>query len=173
MEKQGIMVAHDAIRFERRLNAPLEKVWSYVTESDKRGKWLATGKMELFEGGKVDLHFLHSQLSPLSGPPPEKYKDLACGHRIAGKVLAISPPYLLCFTWGDESEVTIELEEDGNMVLLILTHRKLSDKKEARVGVSGGWHTHLDILVDCLEGKTSPNFWSTHTRMEKLYSTIV
>jgi uncharacterized protein YndB with AHSA1/START domain len=43
MEKQGILMARDAIRFERSLNGSLEKVWSYVTESDKRGKWLATG----------------------------------------------------------------------------------------------------------------------------------
>jgi uncharacterized protein YndB with AHSA1/START domain len=173
MEKQGILVAPDAIRFERTLNGSLEKVWSYVTESDKRGKWLATGEMELFEGGKVDLFFLHEQLSPISGLPPEKYKGAECGHHMKGKVLEINPPYLLSFTWEDDSAVTIELSEAGNAVQLILTHRKLSDNKDVRISLAGGWHTHLDFLVNALQGKTSPNFWVAHAEMEEFYSSIV
>jgi uncharacterized protein YndB with AHSA1/START domain len=173
MEKQGILMARDAIRFERSLNGSLEKVWSYVTESDKRGKWLATGEMELFEGGQVNLHFLHKELSPISGPPPEKYKALECGQHVKGKVLKINPPYLLSFTWDGDSEVTIELVEAENKVLLTLTHRKLPDSKEVLISVAGGWHTHLDILADCLQGKSSPNFWVTHTKLEELYSTLI
>jgi len=173
MEKQGMMIAPDTIRFERTLKGSLEKVWSYLTESDKRGKWLAKGEMELFEGGKVDLHYLHSQLSPIPGSPPEKYGHLASGHHITGKVLKVTPPYFLLFTWADQSEVSFELEEAGNAVLLIVTHRKLADNKEIRVGLAGGWHTHLDILIACLDGKIPPNFWGTHIRMEELYATII
>ena len=173
MEKQGMFTAPDTIRFERRLNGSLEKVWSYLTESDKRGKWLATGEMELFEGGKVDLHYLHSQLSPIAGSPPEKYKHLESGHGFTGKVLKVNPPYFLSFTWADQSVVSFELEEAGNAVLLIVTHRKLTDNKEMRLGLSAGWHTHLDILIASLDGETPPNFWSAHTRMEELYSTAI
>jgi uncharacterized protein YndB with AHSA1/START domain len=173
MEKTGILIAPYTIRFERELNGSLEKVWSYLTESDKRGKWLATGEMELFEGGKVDLYFFHQDLSPVAGPPPEKYKDMASGHHFTGKILKIDPPYLLSFTWEDHSEVTFELEKTGNTVLLVLTHRKLSGNKEIRLSMAGGWHTHLDILIASLQGETPPNFWSAFTRMEKLYSTII
>jgi uncharacterized protein YndB with AHSA1/START domain len=172
MEKQGMMTAPGTIRFERLLNGSLEKVWSYLTESDKRGKWLATGEMELFEGGKVDLHYLHSQLSPIAGSPPGKYKHLASGHHFTGNVLKVNPPYFLSFTWADQSEVSFELKETGNAVLLIVTHRKLDDNKEIRVGLASGWHTHLDILIACLDGEIPPNFWSTHTRMEELYANI-
>ena len=172
MEKQGIMTGPDTIRFERMLNGSLEKVWSYLTESDKRGKWLATGEMELFEGGKVDLYYLHSQLSPIAGSPPEKYKHLASGHHFTGKVLKVNPPHLLSFTWSDQSEVSFELEEVGNAVLLIVTHRKLADNKATRISLSSGWHTHLDILIANLDGEIPPNFWSSYTRMEELYSAV-
>lgn len=165
-----MMISPDTIRFERRLNGSIEKVWSYLTESEKRGKWLATGEMELFEGGKVDLHFFHQDLSPIAGPPPEKYKHIEAGHGFTGKILKINPPYLLSFTWQDQSEVTIELEETGKTVLLTLTHRKLADNKDMRIAMSGGWHTHLDILIACLQGEIPPNFWNTHTRMEELYA---
>jgi uncharacterized protein YndB with AHSA1/START domain len=173
MEKQGVLMDQDTIRFERKLNGSLEKVWSYLTESDKRGKWLATGEMDLFEGGNVNLYFLHKALSPIAGSPPEKYKHIESGSGFTGKILQIDPPHLLSFTWQDHSEVTFELEETGDSVLLILTHRKLSDKKQARLGMAGGWHTHLDILIACLQGDIPPNFWSTHARMEELYASIV
>ncbi len=170
MEKQGTMTGPDTIRFERRLNGSLEKVWSYLTESDKRGKWLATGEMELFEGGKVALHYLHSQLSPIAGSPPEKYQHLASGHHFTGKVLKVDPPHFLSFTWADGSEVSFELEAAGNTVLLIVTHRKLADNKDMRISLSAGWHTHLDILIASLNGEIPPNFWSAHAQMEALYS---
>jgi uncharacterized protein YndB with AHSA1/START domain len=172
MEKQGILTAPDTIRFERNLNGSLEKVWSYLTESDKRGKWLASGEMELFEGGKVELHFFHRDLSPIAGSPPEKYKGIEAGHHFTGKVLRVDPPHLLTLLWEDHSEVTFELEEADNTVLLILTHRKLSDNKEMRLSMAGGWHTHLDILIANLRGETPPNFWSTHARMEEVYAAI-
>ena len=173
MENQGVFIAPGTIRFERKLNGSIEKVWSYLTESDKRGKWLAKGEMEMFEGGKVNLHFFHQDLSPIAGSPPEKYKDMASGHRFTGRVLKINPPYLLSFTWEDQSEVTFELEEAGNAVLLILTHRKLAENKDVQVSVAGGWHTHLDILIASLREEIPPNFWSTHAKMEEFYSTII
>ncbi|MHA4811102.1 SRPBCC family protein [Flavitalea flava] len=173
MEKQGMIIAPDTIRFERSLNGSIEKVWSYLTESDKRGKWLAKGEMELFEGGKVDLHFFHQDLSPIAGSPPEKYKDIEPGSGFTGKVLKVIPPTFLSFTWQDQSEVSIELKEAGNTVQLILTHSKLSGKKETRISMAGGWHTHLDILIATLNGDTPPNFWTAHTRMEEFYTPLV
>jgi len=80
METLGTIPAPGTIRFERRLNASLQEVWAYLTESDLRGQWLAKGEMELVPGGTVDLHFRHSDLSPLPGTPPDKYKEMSGGH---------------------------------------------------------------------------------------------
>ena len=38
-----------------------------------------------------------------------------------------------------------------------------------RLRVCGGWHTHLDILVDVLEGREPKAFWKTHTALEAEY----
>jgi hypothetical protein len=37
------------------------------------------------------------------------------------------------------------------------------------VSVASGWHTHLGILADQLEGRDPPGFWSTHARLEGDY----
>ncbi len=39
--QHGRMTEADTIRFERVLPGSAEAVWAYLTESEKRGKWLA------------------------------------------------------------------------------------------------------------------------------------
>jgi len=173
MENYGTIIAPDTLRFERLLPGPIEKVWSYLTDSEKRGKWLAKGEMEPFEGGKVTLHFLHAELSPVAEKTPEKYKDMDCGHAFTGRVLKYDPPHVLSFTWNDGSEVTIELQEQETQVQLILTHRKLSAKPGTRISVLSGWHTHLGILMVQLEGGTPPGFWTVHQEVELAYRSIL
>lgn len=170
MEKLGEIIAPGTIRFERSLPGTIEKVWSYLTESEKRGKWLAKGEMELFEGGQVHLHFLHQELSPAPDTVPEKYRDMKDGHHFTGRMLKVQAPHLLSFTWGDDSEVTMELTPQGDRVLLVLTHRKLEDNAKTRSSVGGGWHTHLAILMANLENTTPPPFWKTHLAVESIYA---
>ncbi|GGA84551.1 SRPBCC family protein [Puia dinghuensis] len=170
MDTMGKMIAPDTLRFERLLPGPIERVWAYLTESDKRGKWFASGEMQLFEGGKATLFFLHKELSPVPGPPPEKFKDMEAGTSSTGTILKVNAPYLLSFTFEGDSEVTITLEEKQDKVLLVLTHTKLPKDTYARISMSGGWHTHLDVLQDHLEGKVPPNFWQRYMEMEEEYA---
>jgi hypothetical protein len=37
------------------------------------------------------------------------------------------------------------------------------------LSVAGGWHTHLGILVDQINGRVPRPFWSTHARLEREY----
>jgi hypothetical protein len=37
------------------------------------------------------------------------------------------------------------------------------------VSVASGWHTHLGILIDHLNARVPPPFWSTHVRWEAEY----
>jgi uncharacterized protein YndB with AHSA1/START domain len=173
MEKKGSTPTPGVIRFERRLHCSVLEAWAWLTESDKRGQWLATGEMELVEGGKVNLHFQHSDLSPLPGAPPDKYKAMAAGQSFTGTVLRIDPPHLLSFTWDGGSEVTFELEPTAGIVLLTLTHRLLPTDKDAQSSVLGGWHTHLDILLHRLDHRTPPNFWTRQTQLEQEYATTL
>lgn len=171
MSDFGTITAPGTIRFERRLPGPIERVWAYLTESDKRGTWLATGAVEPRAGGQVELRFLHSDLSPLPDEIPAKYKSLEKGANSTARVTRWEPPRLLSHSWpgppGEESEVTFELTPQGEDVLLVLTHRRIGAEKMA--SAAGGWHTHLGILVDHLHGRVPQPFFITHTPLEVEY----
>src|SRR5690606_21562606 len=127
MENYGKIIAPGTIRFERLLPGPIERVWAYLTDSEKRGKWLASVEMDLKVGSKVHLHFFHADLSSHQETLPEKYKSYEHGSSFTGTVIRCTPPTLLTFTWGDGSEVTFELQKQGEKVLLVLTHRHLEN----------------------------------------------
>lgn len=171
----GVAAAPDTIRIERILPGPIERVWSYLTDSEKRGRWLATGQMELRVGGRVEHLFRNSTLTEDDKPPP-KYAHCADEARMEGRVTACEPPSLLSYTWneasGEDSVVTFELRPQGDDVRLVLTHRRLPNR-EVMLSVAAGWHTHLDILGDRLRGRTPPGFWATHTRLEGEYDRLL
>jgi uncharacterized protein YndB with AHSA1/START domain len=171
----GAATAPDTVRIERLLPGPIERVWSYLTESEKRGRWLATGRMELRVGGRVEHLFRNSTLTE-EDKPPAKYAQCAEEARMQGTITACEPPTLLSYTWnesaGEESEVTFELSVRGDDVQLVLTHRRLPNREEM-LGVAAGWHTHLGILSDRLSGRTPPGFWATFARLEAAYDELI
>lgn len=171
MNDYGTVTAPGTVRIERMLPGPIERVWAYLTESGKRGVWLAAGDMDLRVGGRVELVFRNSELTENDEPPPAKYADIAGEARMRGTITACNPPRLLSYTWGEaygESEVCFELTPRTEEVLLVVTHRRLATR-ESMVSVAGGWHAHLGILADRLAGRTPPGFWATHTRLEAEY----
>lgn len=171
-DPHGQVTGPGEVRFERVLPGPIERLWAYLTESEKRGKWLAPGAMDLRVGGQVELKFRHADLSPQREVVPEKYRKHEQGGAVSGRITACDPPRLLSYTWGEEdgpdTEVTFELTPRGDDVLLVVTHSRLAGP-DAMKSVSGGWHTHLGILRDVLEGRTPRPFWTTHARLEAEY----
>jgi len=171
MSEYATVTAADTVRLERLLPGPIERVWGYLTEPEKRAKWFAGGPMELRAGGRVEFKFRHADLSA-EKTPPDRFKKYNEGHSFHSRVVACDPPRLLTFTWGDEAgkhgEVTFELTPRGKDVHLVLTHRRLPDRKEM-LGVAGGWHAHVGILEDVLAGREPRGFWSTHAKLAKEY----
>lgn len=158
------------IKLTRILPGPIELVWAYLTEAEKRGKWFCSGEMELREGGAFELRFQHTNLSH-EKEFPEKYKEMADGVVYHATITKCDRPHLLTFTWGSgekASEVTFELTPEGDHVRLVLTHRRLVDRAE-RNGTATGWHAHIDILEDILNQRERRGFWSNHTRLESEY----
>ena len=172
----GVPIARDAVRIERTLPGPIERIWAYLTESDKRATWLAEGEMELRAGGRVVHVFRNDDLTPNDDPPPAKYAAVSGEYRMEGKVVTCEPPRLLEYTWGEErgedSVVRFELTPSGSSVRLVVTHRRLPNRDEM-VGVAAGWHAHLDILLDRLEGRTPAGFWARHTALEAEYEKLI
>lgn len=173
MDDYATLLEAGTVRLERLLPASIDTVWDYLTDSEKRGTWLARGEMELRVGGKVQHLFDHATLSPIAEDVPEKYQHYCGTTELLGSIIAIDPPRLLAYTWNEgeapDSEVTFELEPKGDMTRLVITHRKLPDL-ETTVGVSGGWHAHVGIMIQVLEGKTPEPFWTTYIPLEAAYT---
>lgn len=173
MSNYGIFTEPGAIRFERLLPGPIDQVWEYLTDAEKRGQWLAAGEMDLRKGGKVELIFNHDNITPYDEEAPEKYAEDTGETMLEGKIVKIDPPKLLSYTWGEpsaaDSIVTFELKPEGKQVRLTLTHRRLGDDQDILISVAAGWHTHLGILVDKLNGREPKPFWKVHMQMEQKY----
>jgi uncharacterized protein YndB with AHSA1/START domain len=171
MNEFGVVTEPGTVRLERVLPGPIERVWAYLTESGKRGKWLASGEMELRVGGNTELTFHNSDLSPQREPTPERFKQYE-NASFKGHITRCEPPRLLSYTWaeswGGDSEVTFELAPRGQDVVMVLTHRRLPDRG-SMINVASGWHTHVGFLIDILNGREPPGFWSTHARLEAEY----
>ncbi len=61
----------------------------------------------------------------------------------------------------------------NHKVLLILTHRRLGNDPTTLISVGAGWHTHLGILTDRLEGNQTEGFWSVHVPLEEDYKQLI
>lgn len=168
----GVITEAGAIRFERLLPGPIERVWDYVVDPEKRRLWLADGPMDLRPGGDMELIWRNSELAGPDETVPEKFAGFDQEHRMKGKVLRVEPPRLLVHSWDKDAEVIYELEERGDKVLLTLTNRKLPNRG-AMVDVAGGWHTHLEVLRAHLEGGEPPRFWETVARVGEEYEARV
>jgi uncharacterized protein YndB with AHSA1/START domain len=170
MSDFGVVTEPGTVRIERLLPAPVEGVWTYLSDPQKRGTWLASGPMELRVGGNVELQFDHARLS--AEPTPERFREYMNGHTVRGRITACEPLKSLSFTWGDSdttiSEVSFVLTPRGEQTHLVLTQRRLANRNET-VSVASGWHTHLGILDDQLQGRVPRPFWSTHTALETEY----
>jgi uncharacterized protein YndB with AHSA1/START domain len=165
-DEYGRFLGPGEVQFVRVLPGPIERLWDYLTKSELRGKWLATGPMELQAGGAFELCFDHSTLS--AEPTPGKYQGDGSAHKLQGKVLRCEPPRLLSYTWYC-SEITFELFPEADEVRLVVTHRRLGDDPAALAEVGGGWHAHLGVLEDQLQGRAPRPFWTTHAQAEQEY----
>jgi uncharacterized protein YndB with AHSA1/START domain len=166
VEGYGELTDSETFRIERLLPGPIERVWSYITDPEKRQKWFGGGPMEVRTDGRVELQFRFSELS--SETTPAEQED-SC--EVAGLVTQCEPPRLLSYTWGteaDASEVSLDLEARGEQVLLVITHRRLKNREMA-VKVASGWHTHLEFLCDHLNNREPRPFWTTKTHLESEY----
>ena len=172
MTRPVTLLEPGTLKLERLLPGPVERVWAFITESDKRARWLAAGEFDLRVGGKIRLEWDNSSLPnerPLSPEIDSRGKGTA-----DGVITRLEPMRLLAHTWVSskwkiDTEVTYELTPRGKDVLLTIVHRRLQPR-ELVIGVMGGWDAHTGILEDILKGVAPRPFWATHSRLEKEYA---
>lgn len=167
MDEYGVSPSPGTIRFERFFDAPIARVWEYIVDDEKRGRWFCSGPLEQRVGGQLRFTFQHDNLSANGAPYPMAY--LATKGMVAeGTVIAIDPPNLLTINWGGEGErTTFALSAvSANRTKLVLTESGLEDVRDN----AAGWHAHLAVLADRLQGRLHADFWATHAAAERDYA---
>jgi uncharacterized protein YndB with AHSA1/START domain len=176
MSAFGEITAHDSLRIERLLPGPIDRVWSYFIDADKRRLWIGGGAIEPFVGGRVEIVVDNASLSEEGDLPPAKYAGNDSKGRIEGRVTECEPPHLLAYRWshGDDeaSQVRVALEQRGERVQLTLTHERLPSR-DWLLSVTAGWHTHLDILAALLAGERPASFWRSMMANEAAYDNSI
>jgi uncharacterized protein YndB with AHSA1/START domain len=164
------VVGPGAVRLERRLAGPIERVWAFLTEPALRATWLAGGELEPHVGGRVTLVFRHAEITRADDAPPAAYREThEQGHVAHGVVTGWQPPRLLRHTWdagAEASEVTFVLRDEGETVLLTITHRRL-DTRTAIVSVASGWDAHVATLAARLADAPTPAYWGAFLTSER------
>lgn len=171
-ESLGEFRSRGEVRIVRTLPGPIERVWDYLTDPEKRARWFAGGPMEPRKGGKVELFFQHKNIAPDEEPPEEFKAAHEDGFTMPGTILRWEPPRVLSYTFDENSEVTFELSHVGDSVQLVLTHRSRGDDLPYVTGYASGWHTHLAHLIALLEGAPRPSFWAMHRALKIEYQKL-
>ena len=128
------------LRFERRLDHPVERVWRALTEPGEIAAWLALAELDLTEGGRVVVR----------GPNTDP-------------VSALDPPRLVEFDTDIHGRLRWELAPDGDGTALTFT-ADAQLPPDWELEVLAGWHIHLDHLEAVLDGGTIdwPNWGREH-----------
>ncbi|MGE3866718.1 MAG: SRPBCC family protein [Hyphomonadaceae bacterium] len=167
MSEYGEIVAPRTVRLERLLPGPVERVWEYLIDSEKRGAWLARGEVEPRVGGRIELIWDNDTLTPGDGGAPKGSGK----SQMVGRVTQFDPPHTLAFLWtidAAETEVTFALAPAGEQVRLTITHARLGDRGRL-LSVSSGWHAHVGVLEDKLAGRAPRPFWGEVERLAREY----
>ncbi|MCG7392750.1 SRPBCC family protein [Microvirga sp. ACRRW] len=155
-DRYGTLIEPATLQIQRVLPGPIERIWDYLTKSDLRRQWLASGEMELKVGAPFEFVWRNDELSHPSASRPEGFPE---EQRMQSRITDLDPPHKISFAWSGSGDVSIELEPIGTKVLLTLIHRRLPDRATMLM-VGAGWHMHLDILDARASDREPHPFWS-------------
>ena len=168
----GEAISPSELRIVRLMPASPERVWAYLTESEKSKQWLAQIDSEVKVGQPYKKVFNHENITDEA--TPEEFKAHK-GHSTKGEVLIYDPYNTFSYTWimsETPTEVVFELQPQGENTLLTLTHRKLP-ARDNMLSVGPGWHAHLDVLITKLAKDAPKPFWANFMKLKTSYEEIL
>lgn len=145
------------LRFERRLDHPVEKVWAALTEPDQLEGWLAAAnELELVEGGRVVLRWLNTskrdEWERYDVILPDDF-DPDAEEVVTGTVTVLEPRRVLELDTDSFGVLRWELREELPGSVLTFTNALPAHfEDEMAPQTLAGWHSHLDLLAEALDG---------------------
>jgi uncharacterized protein YndB with AHSA1/START domain len=152
------------LRYERRLDHPIDRVWSALTEPDQLSLWLAAAdELELVEGGRIALRWLNVPDSPQEWEQEHGIElgDADPAEPAIGTITELDPPRVIEYDTDKMGRMRWELRPEGDGCVLTFTNTVELPEEFPAAQTLAGWHIHLDHLVDALAGR--PPEWSTWT----------
>jgi uncharacterized protein YndB with AHSA1/START domain len=127
----------------RTFRAPIDDVWTSVTESESTARWFGSWEGDAGPGKTVRLQLLHEQGQPWTNVTIEKCE---------------APRHLIVTTKDDSGEWRLELTltQTGDTTELRFVHHLTDPKLAGDVGP--GWEYYLDMLIAAREDKPLPSF---------------
>jgi uncharacterized protein YndB with AHSA1/START domain len=131
------------VRFDRRVEQPVAKVWAALTDPAVLKNWLGDIEIEPRVGGKFVLDFRGQET-------------------MTGRITAFEPERVIAYTWTEKnalppSHVRWELSRDGDGCRLVLTHTyPASMARKDIVPFLAGWHAFLDVIGRGAAGEFVP-----------------
>jgi Uncharacterized conserved protein len=165
LDAYGVLTEPATLTIQRLLPGPIERVWAYLTQSDLRRRWLAAGEMEMTVGAPFEFVWRNDELTD---PPGQRPDGIGEENRMQNRITELDPPRKISFTWRNSGDVSIALEPMGTQVLLTLTHHRLPDRATL-LGVSAGWHLHLNVLEARMRDREPEPFWDGWSRLKAEY----
>lgn len=156
IDAYGTLIGPDTLQIQRLLPGPIERVWSYLVDSELRKLWFADGQVELVEGAPFELVWRNDERAGAKGKRPNDVPEV---HRMQSRIIEFDAPRKLVIAWSNTGNVTFQLEPRGEGVLLTLTHAGFQTRS-GLIGHSAGWHAHLDVLEALAFEREAPAFWS-------------
>ncbi|MBN8868030.1 MAG: SRPBCC family protein [Solirubrobacterales bacterium] len=120
-----------------------DELWSWVTESERLGRWFGTWSGPGRVGAEIEVTMTAEEGSPTS----------------SGRIVACEPGRSYEVEVGDdhgEWHLILNVEEAGDGSKLVFTHRLGEEVETGPVGA--GWEYYLDRLVAAVAGGEMPDF---------------
>ena len=133
--------------FQIDIKAPIERVWREITKQDERQRTMFDTMLEaeMAPGGKLRYRTVDKKMTP-----------------IWGEVVEIEAPRLFAHTFAfadmDDAPTLVrwELEQQGEMCRVTVTHSRFAGETKTLKSVSKVWPAILGRLKNVVEGRNIP-----------------
>lgn len=146
------------LTFKRRLDHPIEDVWTAITDPKERADWFGATVIDRRVGGTVEM--------VAEGPPVSREQRTN-----TGRILVWDPPHVFEHEWNqplvEKGVVRYELAQEGNATIVTFTHRGLSVPNAQ--GYISGTHAYLDRLTAHLDRTDFPNWQQRYAEVRRTY----
>lgn len=126
-------------RWERRIAHARGEVWAALTEPARLREWLADADIDLREGGSIELRWLNSEAV------------------MSGRITRLEHGRLLEYEGEPHGLLRWELSDDGDGGTLLVFTNRIPGPSYPEIALAG-WHVHLDMFDDALDGR--PTDWA-------------